>query len=217
MPPSLLEWVDQDHLVWTVLDSVDELDLSAFYAAYRLDGQTVLGVDVAGPMVEIARRRTKRDAPISWRVDDAEQLQTCESASFDGVTSQLALMDIADLDAALKSIRRVLKPGGWFVFVIGHPCFLAPHATTATDAEGREGRLVIRYFDEQFWRSENPHGIRGRAGNYHRPLSLYLNGLITPGFRLDATIEPRPTRLLARQQPVYEHVPIFFAARMLAD
>ena len=39
MPPSLLEWVDQDHLVWTVLDSVDELDLSAFYAAYRLDGR----------------------------------------------------------------------------------------------------------------------------------------------------------------------------------
>ena len=39
MPPSLLEWVDQDHLVWMVLDSVGELDLSAFYAAYRLDGR----------------------------------------------------------------------------------------------------------------------------------------------------------------------------------
>ena len=49
--------------------------------------------------------RTSRDASISWRVDDAEQLQTCERASFDGVVSQLALMDIADLDAALKSIR----------------------------------------------------------------------------------------------------------------
>jgi SAM-dependent methyltransferase len=179
--------------------------------------QTVVGVDVAGPMVEIAQQRTNRDASISWRVDDAEQLQTCESASFDGVVSQLALMDIADLDAALKSIRRVLKPRGWFVFVIGHPCFLAPHATTAADAGGREGRLVTRYFDEEFWRSENPNGIRGRAGNYHRPLSVYLNGLITAGFRLDAAIEPRPTRLLARQQPVYEHVPIFFAARMLAN
>ena len=26
------------HLVWTVLDAVGELDLSAFYAAYRSDG-----------------------------------------------------------------------------------------------------------------------------------------------------------------------------------
>ena len=39
MPPSLMEWIGQDHLVWTVLDSVAELDLSAFYAAYRLDGR----------------------------------------------------------------------------------------------------------------------------------------------------------------------------------
>ena len=40
MPPSLLEWVASDHLVWTVLDSVDELDLSAFYSAYRADGRS---------------------------------------------------------------------------------------------------------------------------------------------------------------------------------
>jgi transposase len=40
MPPSLSEWIGQDHLVWTVLDCVEELDLSAFYAAYRLDGRS---------------------------------------------------------------------------------------------------------------------------------------------------------------------------------
>src|SRR4051795_5867872 len=39
MPPSLREWVPEGHLVWTVLDSVGELDLSAFYADYRVDGQ----------------------------------------------------------------------------------------------------------------------------------------------------------------------------------
>src|SRR5215213_10674723 len=38
MPPSLLEWVPDDHLVWTVLDAVAEVDLGAFYAAYRADG-----------------------------------------------------------------------------------------------------------------------------------------------------------------------------------
>ena len=47
MPPSLLEWVDQDHLVWMVLDSVGELDLSAFYAAYRLDGRARPAYDPA--------------------------------------------------------------------------------------------------------------------------------------------------------------------------
>src|SRR6266536_1754832 len=38
LPPSLLDWLPPGHLVWTVIDSVRELDLSAFYAAYRADG-----------------------------------------------------------------------------------------------------------------------------------------------------------------------------------
>src|SRR5664280_873624 len=38
MPPSLVEWLPEDHLVWTVLGAVDVMDLSAFYAAYRPDG-----------------------------------------------------------------------------------------------------------------------------------------------------------------------------------
>lgn len=38
LPPSLLEWVPEDHLVWTVLGAVDELDLTAIYRAYRPDG-----------------------------------------------------------------------------------------------------------------------------------------------------------------------------------
>jgi transposase len=38
LPPSLREWLPEDHLAWFVLDAVDEIDLSAFYAAYREDG-----------------------------------------------------------------------------------------------------------------------------------------------------------------------------------
>src|SRR5215216_1660045 len=38
MPPSLLDWVPEDHLVWSILGSVEELDLSALYADYRADG-----------------------------------------------------------------------------------------------------------------------------------------------------------------------------------
>jgi transposase len=38
MPPSLRDWLPQDHLVWTVLGSVEEMDLDAFYGAYRDDG-----------------------------------------------------------------------------------------------------------------------------------------------------------------------------------
>jgi transposase len=38
VPPSLGEWLPEDHLAWTILGSVEEMDLSAFYGAYRADG-----------------------------------------------------------------------------------------------------------------------------------------------------------------------------------
>jgi hypothetical protein len=37
LPPSLKEWLPEDHLAWFVLATVDEMDLSAFYGAYRGD------------------------------------------------------------------------------------------------------------------------------------------------------------------------------------
>src|SRR5436853_3900332 len=36
MPPSLGDWLPDDHLVWTVLGAVDEMDLSRFNEGYRL-------------------------------------------------------------------------------------------------------------------------------------------------------------------------------------
>ena len=35
---SLREWLPEGHLAWFVIDAVAELDLSAFYGAYRADG-----------------------------------------------------------------------------------------------------------------------------------------------------------------------------------
>src|SRR6185437_2844596 len=36
MPPSLGEWLPEDHLVWTVLGAVEQMDLDRFREAYRL-------------------------------------------------------------------------------------------------------------------------------------------------------------------------------------
>src|SRR5215211_5201168 len=38
LPPSLREWLPEEHFAWFVLDAVGELDLAAFYAGYRDDG-----------------------------------------------------------------------------------------------------------------------------------------------------------------------------------
>jgi transposase len=38
LPPSLREWLPEEHLAWFVLDAVAEMDLGAFYGDYRQDG-----------------------------------------------------------------------------------------------------------------------------------------------------------------------------------
>lgn len=40
MPPDVREWLPEGHLAWFVIDAVAEMDLDAFYAAYRQDGRS---------------------------------------------------------------------------------------------------------------------------------------------------------------------------------
>ncbi len=39
LPPSVKDWLPEDHLAWFVIDSVARMDLSGFYSAYRADGR----------------------------------------------------------------------------------------------------------------------------------------------------------------------------------
>ena len=38
LPPDVRDWLGADHLAWFVIDAVEQMDLSGFYAAYRADG-----------------------------------------------------------------------------------------------------------------------------------------------------------------------------------
>jgi transposase len=38
LPPSLREWLPEDHLAWFVIEAVEEMRLDEFYADYRVDG-----------------------------------------------------------------------------------------------------------------------------------------------------------------------------------
>ena len=35
LPPDVRDWLAVDHLAWFVIDAVREMDLAAFYSAYR--------------------------------------------------------------------------------------------------------------------------------------------------------------------------------------
>src|ERR671938_699631 len=38
LPPDVRDWLPEGHFAWFVIDAVAQMDLGAFYAAYRQDG-----------------------------------------------------------------------------------------------------------------------------------------------------------------------------------
>lgn len=83
-----------------------------FLAEEEGEGLSVFGADFTLPMLAVARRRALRRASRGDFVQaDALRLPFPDGA-FDAVTVGYGLRNIADPQAALREIRRVLAPGG---------------------------------------------------------------------------------------------------------
>ena len=125
-------------------------------------GARVTGVDLSQAMLELARAQQGSHGPIAYLHGNICRLPEVADATFDGAVCSLALMDIPDLASCLSETARILRPGGWFVFTITHPCFQGPECRWTGKAGGTVKREVRGYFRERFWRSDNPHGVRGQ-------------------------------------------------------
>jgi ubiquinone/menaquinone biosynthesis C-methylase UbiE len=191
----------------------------ARYLAER--GARVVGVDLSANLLEIARRHeAARPRGIEYLHADARALDGVADSSFDGVVCFMALMDIPDLPATLHSVARVLRPDGWFVFAILHPCF---HTARSGEIEAADGvvRTIGAYFNEGHWRSETRTGPPGKVGSYHRTLATYVNALTDAGLALERLVEPRGNGVTAGAapslagmgRPVWQQVPAVLAAR----
>jgi 2-polyprenyl-3-methyl-5-hydroxy-6-metoxy-1,4-benzoquinol methylase len=179
-------------------------------------GAQVIGVDSSSRLLAIASQyEATEPLGITYRLDDAQALTTLADACFDGVVCNLALMDIPQLDAVFRAVWRILRPMGWFVFSITHPCFEAPHASWRTAPDGSISREIGTYFTQEFWRSDNPQGVRGQVGAHHRMLATYMNTLIQAGFVLARMSEPQATGTAAAQVPGYQVTPAFLMVRCI--
>lgn len=94
-----------------ILDLGAGTGLAALAMKRRFRRAVVTAADIAAPMLELARRRSRFWRPIRCVLADARELPF-DNASFDLVFSNLMLQWLAPPDAALAEMCRVLKPGG---------------------------------------------------------------------------------------------------------
>ncbi|MGI9659535.1 MAG: class I SAM-dependent methyltransferase [Gaiellaceae bacterium] len=132
-------------------------------------GATVTGLDSDGDRLEEARQRAA-DMGVELRLVDADLNARLpfDGASFDAVTSRLALMAVADAVATLRELRRVLAPGGRVATLLWatlaeNPWFAAPREAIATVLDGSRGE-----FARAFGRLGDPD----EAASVHREAGL---------------------------------------------
>jgi len=77
-------------------------------AARHAGAGEVVGLDFSEPMLERARRKS---AEIEWIRGDLLELPFPD-ASFDAATVGFGIRNVSDLEAGLRELRRVLRPGG---------------------------------------------------------------------------------------------------------
>ena len=92
-------------------------------------------------------------------------------------------------EAVFAESRRVLRPGGKFVYVGTHPCFVTPFVERRPTGT----HLLHPGYRKRGWIAAGPgfgHGIRPRVGVNHLPLADLVNAMIGTGLTLKHIEEP---------------------------
>jgi len=203
----LAEWYDafihSVDLTAVELDSVERLlgdgpgrclDLGcgtgiAFAVLDRLHW-SIVGVDISADQLALARVRGDELGAELLAVD-AARLPFAD-ASFDAVVSILTHTDFEDAATVFAEVARILRPGGRFVYVGIHPCFVSP----TVERRPGEPHLLHPGYRRRGWWHDAPgfrfgrSGLRGRVGVNHLPLADFLNAILRTGLRLEHVEEP---------------------------
>jgi SAM-dependent methyltransferase len=187
-------------------------------------GATVLGVDVAAPLIAAARRSTRALAAavrgrLTFATGDLAARGLLPRGELDGVVCALALMHVARPGPALEAWARALKPGGRLVLLLPHPCFMGPGTSWTARLpqvpRGPARPLALEVSDypvRGVQRFRFDPAFPAATTNYHHSLEALSGELARAGFAIDRLGEPRPSAALVAREPSfapYARVPFF--------
>ncbi len=144
----------------------------------------MVGIDVSADQLRLAQQRETALVRA-----DAVNLPFADR-SFDTVTSTYLHTDIDDAGPVFGEVERILRPGGRFVYIGIHPCFVGPFIEISDE----KTQIVHSGYRDAGWHIDSPYfreqGLRHRVGFRHVPLSDLVGALIGSGLRLTGIEEP---------------------------
>lgn len=194
-------------------------------------GGVVTAVDFSPALIERAKARGQTSGvPIQYGVVDAtdeEAMAALGEGAFDAITNTMALMDMPVVVPLFRAVRRLLKPGGRFVFATSHPAFNSNNPVFLAELEDVDGELVMKnslkisgYIDLPPSKGVGAKGEPSAHYYYHRPLYALLGEAFAAGLVLDGLEEPVfDPKGTAEGNPLswysYPQIPPILAGRML--
>ena len=153
----------------------------------RALGYHVTATDTVAELVAAAEAAASAD---DYAVADAATLPF-EDGRFDLVMAYNVLMDVEDVPAALKEMRRVLRLDGEVVISLVHPF----RDRGTFEGDGPEAPFVLRgtyYGRQRFEGSEERAGLTMHFAGWSQPLQDYMAALQAAGLAVTALREPQP-------------------------
>ncbi len=152
-------------------------------------GARVTGLDLSAGMLRRARAIDQRLGVVTPLVQADAGLLPFADSTFDMACSAFGAVPFVDDPAAVhREVARVLRPGGRWVFAVGHPVRWA-----FPDDPGSGGLTVHRsYFDRTPYRELDADGEVTYV-EHHRTLGDRVREIVAAGLVLDDLVEPEWT------------------------
>ncbi|HJU20088.1 MAG TPA: class I SAM-dependent methyltransferase [Stellaceae bacterium] len=150
-------------------------------------GYRVTAADPVWELVNAAKEARSADA---YAIASGTNLPF-EDACFNLVMAYNVLMDVQDVPATLKEIRRVLRPAGTLFVSIVHP--FSDRGRFATAEAASPFIVQDSYFGwKRFEGTEERDGLQMCFAGWSMPLEAYATALEDAGFAITSLREPVP-------------------------
>ena len=165
-------------------------------------------VTASDPVAELVKAAVEVDSAHDYAVADAAALPFADSR-FDMIVAYNVLMDLENVPATLREMRRVLRPSGQLVISIVHP-FSDRGTFSGTEPDSP---FVLRgtYFGRQrFEGTEERNGLQMHFAGWSQPLEAYASALEGAGLAITSLREPIPDHVHGHEYLTqWTRVPLF--------
>lgn len=148
-------------------------------------GYRAIGLDISADQLRFARHR------LGAVVRADARILPVQDASVAVAVGMFVHTDVEDFASVVSEVARYLRPGGRFIYLGPHPCFVGPFVYRMNEPKDLTLSFVTGYGNVGWADRGSGDGsmIGGRVGFHHKTLATFLGAFAAAGLTIRAARE----------------------------